>query len=99
MTRVAALFVETGGCYFGLSDVDPWDEARDARTYAGPWPVVAHPPCGPWGQLRHLCTKQDATCGPHAVYAVRRWGGVLEHPKGSRLFEACGMPRPGELPD
>lgn len=33
---VAALFVETGGCYFGLPDVDPWDEARDARLYAGP---------------------------------------------------------------
>jgi hypothetical protein len=42
---IAALYVETGGCYFGLPDVDPWDQARDARLYAGPWPVVAHPPC------------------------------------------------------
>ncbi len=29
--RVAALYVETGGCYFGLEDVDPWDINRDAR--------------------------------------------------------------------
>lgn len=29
MTTVAALYVETGGVYFGLTDVDPWDEARD----------------------------------------------------------------------
>ena len=29
---VAALYVETGGCYFGLPNVDPWDEARDARA-------------------------------------------------------------------
>ena len=36
---IAALFVETGGCYFGLPDVDPWDEARDARLYAGPHPA------------------------------------------------------------
>ena len=28
---VSALFVETGGCYFGLPHVDPWDEQRDAR--------------------------------------------------------------------
>ena len=34
---IAALYVETGGCYFGLSHVDPWDRTRDARAYAGPW--------------------------------------------------------------
>jgi len=27
---IAALFVETNGVYFGLPDVDPWDERRDA---------------------------------------------------------------------
>ena len=32
MSTVAALFVETGGCYFGLAEVDPWDLARDARA-------------------------------------------------------------------
>ena len=42
---IAALFVHKGGAYFGLPDVDPWDEARDARLYPGPHPVVAHPPC------------------------------------------------------
>jgi len=41
---IAALYVQTGGSYYGLSDVDPWGEARDARLYAGPHPVVAHPP-------------------------------------------------------
>ena len=30
---------------------------------------------------------------------VRRWGGVLEHPRGSKLWEHCGLPKPGELPD
>lgn len=49
---IAALFVETDGCYFGLDGVDPWDEQRDARQYAGPWPVVAQRPLlyppGPW---------------------------------------------------
>lgn len=48
---IAALYVQTGGCYFGLPGVDPWDEARDARKYAGPYPVVAHPPCQRWGKF------------------------------------------------
>lgn len=96
---VAALYVDPRGPYPRMEDVECWDEARDARTYAGPHPVVAHPPCGPWGKLRHLCTKQDASCGPAAVAVVREFGGALEHPAHSRLFAACGMPRPGELPD
>ena len=33
MTRptIAALYVQKNGCYFGLPDVDPWDEERDAQ--------------------------------------------------------------------
>lgn len=46
---IAALYVETDGAYFGLPNIDAWDEPRDARKYAGPYPVVAHPPCQKWG--------------------------------------------------
>jgi hypothetical protein len=34
----------------------------------------------------------DADCAPRAVEQVRRWGGVLEHPAGSKLWEHCGLP-------
>lgn len=100
MVKVAALFVERGGVYYepGL-DVDCWDEARNAKAYDAPYPVVAHPPCGPWGSLKHLSRLQDPTCGPIAVAIVRAMGGVLEHPQRSSLFAHCGMPRPGETPD
>ena len=104
---VAALFVETGGCYFGLPDVDPWDIRRDARLYAGPWPVVAHPPCERWGRYwsggpnpnaaRKLKGDDDG-CFAAAIGAVRMFGGVLEHPEASHAWRAHGLlppPRPG----
>lgn len=95
---VVALYIDRRGPYPSLV-VECFDEARDAKTYEGPWPVVAHPPCGPWGSLRGLCTRQDKSAGPHGVEMVRTYGGVLEHPAHSRLFRACGMPFPWELPD
>jgi hypothetical protein len=95
---VAALYIDLRGPYPAMG-VDCYDEQRDAKTYAGPWPVVAHPPCGPWGRLKFLCKHQDPTCGPRAVEQVRNGGGVLEHPTGSTLWRHCGLPRPGDPPD
>jgi hypothetical protein len=110
-TRViAALYVEKGGCYFGLAGVDPWAEDRDARLYAGPWPVVAHPPCQRWGKLwagQPLHIKRtgerkikgdDNGCFAAALDAVRRYGGILEHPWGSHAWRYFGLnvpPRSG----
>lgn len=98
---IAALYVQTGGCYFGLPDVDPWDEARDARKYAGPWPVVAHPPCDRWHQMSAVNAKrwgfkinEDGGCFAAALRAVRLWGGVLEHPAETRAFRFHSIPEP-----
>lgn len=100
--RVAALFVETNGCYFGLPHVDPWDRERDARLYDGPWPVVAHPPCERWGRYwggspttwPRLKKGDDNGCFTSALAAVRRWGGVLEHPEASHAWTAHGLNKP-----
>lgn len=40
----------------------------------------------------------DADCAPRAVEQVRRWGGVLEHPAGSKLWEACRLTPPMLIP-
>jgi hypothetical protein len=96
---IAALYVQTNGVYYGLPDVDPWDEARDARLYAGPWPVVAHPPCNRWSRLatfRRQRDGQDGGCFAHALAAVRRFGGVLEHPAHSLAWSRFALMRPPE---
>lgn len=91
---VAALFVATNGCY-AIPGVDVWDEARDARRYAGPHPVVAHPPCQRWGRFWHGSTRKphryrmgdDQGRFAAALAAVRAWGGVLEHPADSHAWD------------
>ncbi len=98
LANVAALYVDSRGPYPALVR-ECFDEDRDARAYAGPWPVVAHPPCGPWGRLRFLSRHQDPTCAPHALEMVRRFGGVLEHPQGSQLWRAFGLPLPRDGAD
>lgn len=99
---IAALYVETDGAYFGLPNVDPWDETRDARKYAGPWPVVAHPPCQRWGrfwggnpsQRPRLVLGDDNGCFAAALAAVRKWGGVIEHPEASHAWPHHGLNKP-----
>jgi hypothetical protein len=96
---IAALYIDPRGPYPKMAGVDAWDETRDARLYDGPHPVVAHPPCGPWGALRHLYKGAEHDCAPRAVEQVRTFGGVLEHPRGSKLWNEHGLPAPGGLAD
>lgn len=79
---IAALFVEKNGAYYGLDDVDPWPEERDARKYPGPYAVVAHPPCSRWCRLAGLVEARwghkrgdDGGCFESALSSVRKWGG------------------------
>jgi hypothetical protein len=91
---VAVLYVDPRGPYPKLVGPDMcWDEKRDARTYAGPWPVVAHPPCQLWVNFAHLNFKRyggehnrpgnDGGRFSSALRIVLEYGGVLEHPADS----------------
>lgn len=94
---IAALFVEAGGCYFGLDGVNPWDRARDARDYPGNDPVVAHPPCERWGRFATWhggVLGDDGGCFAAALGSVRRHGGILEHPAATKAWQAFGLMPP-----
>ena len=100
---IAALYVETGGSYFGLHGVQPWDETADARRYPGPFPVIAHPPCQRWGKFwagqpawiartgERKKKGDDEGCFAAALESVRKFGGVLEHPWGSHAWPHFGL--------
>ena len=84
--KIAALYVQENGAYWDLPGVDAWPEARDARNYTGPLPVVAHPPCQLWGAM--------------AAVNYARWGG--EHNKRINDGQFAVSPAPtltkGEAP-
>ena len=94
---VQALFVDPKGIYPELLGIENcWDERRDARRYAGPDPVVAHPPCARWCRLAPSIYARtgkeahrpgnDGGCFASALASVRKFGGVLEHPAGSHAW-------------
>lgn len=96
---VAVLFARADSVYKTLPGVDVWDEARDARKWPGGCPVVAHPPCRAWGKLFYFAKPIDGEkdLALFAVDQVRQFGGVLEHPKDSKLWAAADLPRPGHV--
>ena len=112
---VAALYVDTARTAyrslpnvktFGFAtrdgrQVDAFASTSDARLYGGPWPVVAHPPCGPWGRFHwhYQGGEGDKDCGPVAIEQARKWGGVVEHPMASKLWKHLGLPLPGQHED
>ena len=71
---------------------------RDARLYDGPHRVIAHPPCSRWCRLAGLVEArwghkrgEDGGCFASALAAVRKYGGILEHPAFSAAWPAHGL--------
>lgn len=98
---IAALYVEQSGVYSTMGDIECWDKTRDARTYDGPHKVIAHPPCARWSVLAPLVESlghgkvgDDDGCFAAALAAVRKWGGVLEHPRMTSAWATFGLTRP-----
>lgn len=81
---IAALYVETDGCYFGLPGVvvvghgqDHADGSTtvglDGRLWRGGLPLVAHPSCKRFGRFWHGSTRK-----PHQ-FKLGDDGGCFEH--------------------
>lgn len=97
---VAVLCTARKSIYHTLPGVDVYDAARDARTFPGGMPIVAHPPCRSWSrhcrQLAKNVPESERELGVWCCDQLRECGGVLEQPAGSLLFDAAGLPKPGE---
>lgn len=99
---INALFVIKDGPYSNMGDVDPWDEERNALLCNNGLPAVCHPPCQRWGRYwgggpsakvkRHK--GDDGGCFAFALWYVRTFGGVIEHPEASHAWPWFGLTKP-----
>ena len=98
---VSVLFCRSDSAYKNDPRFDVWDAQRDALRWGGGSPLIAHPPCRAWGILSHMAKPRpgEKDLAPWAISQIRQFGGVLEHPKGSRLWKFLQLPEPDAMPD
>lgn len=99
---VAVLCAARKSVYKEIPGLDVYDINRDARTFTGGMPVIAHPPCRLWSAYcRHQAKAENPNAemelGRWCVEQVRRCGGILEQPAHSRLWDECAIPKPDSL--
>lgn len=98
MKPMAVLCAHTKSVYHGMEAVEVYDHQRDARSFPGGMPIIAHPPCRAWSAY---CSHQarpepgEKELGLWCADQVRQWGGIMEQPAHSRLWEVAGLPMPG----
>lgn len=89
MSLVAALFVRRDSIYKALPGVDAFDFDRNALSFAGGMPVVAHPPCRSWGRLRAFVTPAPGE-RDLAIFALTWCGSGVGH-WSIRPARRCGQ--------
>jgi hypothetical protein len=101
---ITALCVRKDSIYKKLG-LDCYDQERDMRTFQGGNAVICHPPCAQWSALRGFARVDELqkTLAIECVHMVRKFGGVLEHPAKSIIFENSyrweRLPKPGMSKD
>lgn len=98
---VAVLFARVDSIYKTIENTEVYDIERDALTFTGGMPVVAHPPCRAWGRLRTFANPRpgEKELAIWAIDQVRTNGGILEHPAFSTLWDESRLPLPGQTAD
>ncbi|MEE8323227.1 MAG: hypothetical protein V3R57_06365 [Candidatus Bathyarchaeia archaeon] len=99
---IGALYVDERGPYSRVAGLDIWGVSKDARLYKGPFKVIAHPPCKRWGRYwsggpsakQKRILGDDGGCFAQALWAVRSFGGILEHPEASHAWAWFSLQRP-----
>lgn len=97
MPTITILFTKINSIYETLN-VDCWNHKRDARRWPGGNACIAHPPCRSWGNYhwKSQHTQSEKDLAKLAIHKIRLYGGILEHPRTSKLWKEMNLPLPGK---
>lgn len=93
MQNISVLCTSKNSIYNELG-LETYDQKRDARTYNGSGPIIAHPPCRAWSAHMSHFAKPLPGEKSLALFCLRKIaknGGVLEHPANSKFFEQYNL--------
>ncbi len=98
---VAVLFVRKDSIYKKIPGCNCYDIEKNALNFHGGMPIIAHPPCRGWGTLRRMAkpVPGETELAIWVAYMIRQEGGILEHPGGSKLWDAIELPKENEGKD
>lgn len=90
---ISVLFIQKNSVYKSF-DIDGWDAERDATKWPGGNAIIAHPPCRAWGRYSHKSkhTEEEKEYARWAIQQARKWGGIVEHPVTSKLWNEMKLP-------
>jgi len=91
--KIAVLCANVNSVYKSFPDLEVYDKNRNAYTFPGGSPIIAHPPCQQWSRLKHFAKGDQAEkdLAFFCLEMVNKYGGILEHPIGSHFFKAAGI--------
>ena len=97
---VQVLFTQFKSTYLDLG-CDCYDLQRNALSIKSREPAIYHPPCRAWSRMRSFAKVPvgERFLAIWSVSRVRRFGGVVEQPAGSKLWEFLNLPLPGSSYD
>ncbi len=87
-SMIPVLFTQENSNYDNYTIFDCYDLKRNALSYSGRVPIIAHPPCRLFSRLRAFSTAplSEKKLAFFALSKVRQFGGILEHPRSSTLW-------------
>lgn len=93
---ISVIFTRRDSIYKHLNQ-DCWDKTRNAHKWPGGNAIIAHPPCRAWGDYswKSNHTPEEKQLAIWAIHKIRLWGGILEHPRKSKIRQY--LPEPGKI--
>jgi hypothetical protein len=90
---VVILCTDKNSNYNSMQNVITFSSAEDALTYKGCFPVICHPPCAMFSKNRLFSKYNESSIllARHCYDMVNLYGGILEQPAYSIMFDYLGI--------